>query len=79
MENMILSLTISNISLLILLFLSFYSTKKLNKSLKEDVNNRIDNVYSKLGKEIKDINKTIQTLRVQNKTLKNKIVDNIKK
>ena len=76
---MILSLTISNISLLILLFLSFYSTKKLNKSLKEDVNNRIDNVYSKLGKEIKDINKTIQTLRVQNKTLKNKIVDNIKK
>ena len=79
MENMIVSLTISNILLLILLFLSFYSTKKLNKSLKEDVNNRIDNVYSKLGKEIKDINKTIQTLRVQNKTLKNKIVDNIKK
>lgn len=76
MENMIIVLTISNISILIL---SFYSNKKFNKSLKEDVNNRIDNVYSKLGKEIKDINKTIQTLRVQNKTLKNKIVDNIKK
>lgn len=73
---MIIVLTISNISILIL---SFYSNKKFNKSLKEDVNNRIDNVYSKLGKEIKDINKTIQTLRVQNKTLKNKIVDNIKK